>query len=184
MDKELKFTELPFAILFGEGCKLDTSFDELEIIEYYSEELDGYLKEGEYINNDMFNFKTDEFEKKLATEQCKFIEKSLQKVLKDETIKITLKDWDRTGYYDYINIELIIKGDTYFKCLLFAAGGNLPLKEVLEHVLEFYDPKNKVTQEDLLEYIAEQKANGLMLEYEPTDELKQICMRAGRNDLL
>lgn len=68
--------------------------------------------------------------------------------------------------------------------MLFAAGGNLPLKEVLEHVLEFYDPENKVTQEDLFDYIAEQKANGLMLEYEPTDELKKICLRAGKNNLL
>ena len=184
METKIIETELPFAMLFGEGDKLDTEFDEIDTVEYYSEELDGYLKEGEYIDSDMFEFKTYEFEEKLATEQCKFIEKSLQKILKDETIKIKLFNWDRSGYYDYINIDLEIDENTFNKCLLFTEGKDLKTKEILEYVLEFYDPKNKVTQEDLFDYIAEQKASGLMLEYEPTDELKQICIRAGRNDLL
>lgn len=184
MDKELIFTELPFAALFGEGDKLDTSFDEIEVVENYIEELYGYLKDDADIDTDMFNFKTYEFEEKLATEQCKFIEKSLRKVLKDETIEIKLCSWDRTGCYDYIGIELTIAAETLNKCLSFAKGRDFKTKEFFEYILEFYDPKNKVTQEDLLEYIAEQKSNGLMLEYEPTDELKQICIRAGRNDLL
>ena len=146
-------TDLPFGITFYSDSPFDSEGLEVQIVEYYEEELQSVIEEGDFLDADDFEFDEQTYEKEVQEKSCELIATFFKDVLKDENIFVGLVDWDKNGLTDGVYVDIEMSKETLYKCFDFIESTDLEhyRKWVKENVWRrnFDTEECKLTNEDL-----------------------------------
>lgn len=118
-------TDLPFGITFYSDSPFDSEGLEVQIVEYYEEELQSVIEEGDFLDTDDFEFDEQTYEKEVQEKSCELIATFLKDVLKDENIFVRLVDWDKRGLTNRVFVTIEMSKETLYKCFNFIENADL-----------------------------------------------------------